>query len=143
MAGVHMQLVWNLLGVVATGLLTPVALTAFMPGKASNPTALRMPVPDLVEVRPGSFPYRASGEFTRDGKPARAPVWNVAFAQPLAVMRHQVTKAEYWRCAEAGACPMIDRQADADNRPMVMVSWHDAQFYAAWLSRETGVRFRL
>ena len=138
-----MQLVWNLLGVVATGLLTPMAITAFMPGNALKPTALRIPVPDLVEVRPGSFPFRASGEFTRDGKPTRAPVWNVAIAHKLAIMRHQVTEAEYWRCAEAGACPMIDRQANADDRPMVKVSWHDAQAYAAWLSRETGVHFRL
>jgi len=139
-----MRLVWNL-GLVATGLATPmaIAIAAFMPGNALNPTASRVPVPDLVELRPGSFPYRARGEFTRDGKPARAPVWNVTFTRPPAVMRHQVTEAEYWRCAKAEACPMIDRQAAADDRPMVNVNWHDAQAYAAWLSRETGAHFRL
>jgi len=138
-----MQLVWNLLGLGATALVTPIAITAFMPGNVANPTALRLPFPDLVLVRPGSFPYRASGEFTRDGKPARAPVWNVAFTKTLAVMRHQVTEAEYSRCAEAEACPMIDRQAIAADQPMVKVSWRDAQAYAAWLSRETRAHFRL
>src|SRR5215813_3390286 len=142
--GARRELVWNL-GLVATGLAMSmaIAIAALMPGNALNPTASRVPVPDLVELRPGSFPYRARGEFTRDGKPARAPVWNVTFTRTLAVMRHQVTEAEYWRCAKAEACPMIDRQAAADDRPMVNVNWHDAQAYAAWLSRETGARFRL
>jgi formylglycine-generating enzyme required for sulfatase activity len=138
-----MQLVWNLLGLGAMALVTPMAIAAFMPGNVLNPTASRVPFPDLVEVRPGSFSYRANGEFTRDGRPVRAPVWNVAFTKTLAVMRHQVTEAEYWRCAEAEACPMIDRQAIAADQPMVKVSWRDAQAYAAWLSRETRAHFRL
>jgi len=52
-----MRLVWNL-GLVATGLATPmaIAIAAFMHGNALNPTASRVPVPDLVELRPGSFP---------------------------------------------------------------------------------------
>jgi formylglycine-generating enzyme required for sulfatase activity len=58
-------------------------------------------------------------------------------------MRHQVTAAEYGRCVEAGVCPMIDRGPAAADRPVVKVSWRDAQAYAAWLSRETGEHYRL
>jgi len=120
------------------------ALSAFV--VATLPPRLAAPrvnPPDLVEVGPGAFSYRVSGDFTRDGKPVRAPVVTVSIKRPLAVMRHQVSTADYWRCVEAEACPAFDRDPDAADLPLVKVSWRDAQAYAAWLSRETRTRFRL
>jgi formylglycine-generating enzyme required for sulfatase activity len=110
-----------------------------------RPTGLRSAVPDLVQLRPGAFSYRASGEFARDGRPVRAPLVTVAMTHPLAVMRRQVTAAHYRRCVAAGACPALDRAVNlaASDLPAVRVSWRDAQSYAAWLSTETGLRFRL
>jgi formylglycine-generating enzyme required for sulfatase activity len=102
-----------------------------------------MQIPDLVELPPGAFGYRVSGEFTRDGKPAMAPIVTATIKHTLAVMQHQVTTAEYQRCVEAQACPMVGPDPDAPDRPMVKVNWRDAHAYASWLSRETGVRFRL
>jgi formylglycine-generating enzyme required for sulfatase activity len=99
--------------------------------------------PDLVELRAASFSHRSSGDFTRDGRQVTAPLVTVTIPDTLAIMRHQVTAAEYRRCVEAGACPMLDRDPAAANRPVVKVSWQDAQAYAAWLSRETGEHFRL
>ena len=72
-----------------------------------------------------------------------APIVTAIIQRTLAVMRHQVTAADYRRCVEAEACPMVDRGATASDRPVVKVSWRDAQAYASWLSRETGVHFRL
>ena len=123
-----------------------VALMAISPSRpdmARSRVASRVQVPDLVELRPGAFGYRASGEFTRDGKPATAPIVTVTIKRTLAVMRHQVTAADYRRCVEAEACPMVDRDAVASDRPVVKVSWRDAHAYASWLSRETGMHFRL
>jgi len=123
---------------------TVAAVTAaVVPEHDAGPAASPVTLPDVVQVRPGAFAYRASGDFTRDGKPARAPLASVTIARPLAVMRHQVTAAEYWRCIDAGACPTIDRHPAAADRPVVNVSWRDAHAYAAWLSRETGMAFRL
>lgn len=121
------------------------AIAAFLLGDGAGATRSQAIAPDLVVLRPGPFLYRVSGTFTRNGKPARAPLVRPHIAAPLAVMRHQVTEAEYRRCAEEGACAMSDRDRDlpASDRPMVKVSWQDAQTYAAWLSRETGMRFRL
>src|SRR6185295_15268632 len=99
--------------------------------------------PHLVELRPGAFGYRAAGEFSHAGKPVTAPIVTAVIRRPLAVMRHQVTAADYRRCVEAEACPMVDRDATASDRPVVQVNWRDAQAYASWLSRETGTHFRL
>jgi len=100
---------------------------------------------DLVEVRAASFTHRSSGEFTRDGQVVTAPLVTVTIPHALAIMRHQVSAAEYRRCIDAGACPTLERDNDlaAANRPIVKVSWRDAQAYAAWLSRETGEHYRL
>jgi formylglycine-generating enzyme required for sulfatase activity len=102
-------------------------------------------ISDLVEVQAASFFHRSSGEFTRDGRIVTAPLAMVTIPHTLAIMRHQVSAAEYRRCVEAGACPTLEGDTDlaAADRPVVKVSWRDAQAYAAWLSRETGDHYRL
>jgi formylglycine-generating enzyme required for sulfatase activity len=123
-----------------------VAAVAAPPGARDHrpaPQASRAPVPDLVALRPGAFQYRTSGNFTRNGKLAPAPLVTAAITRPLAVMRHQVTADDYQRCVDAGACASADRRLGAPDRPVVKVSWRDADAYAAWLTRETGQHFRL
>lgn len=117
------------------------AVVAFSMVRSPRPVAPGEPLPDLVELAPGSFQYRVEGDFTRGGRPARAPIV-AAITHALAVMRHQVTVAEYRRCVDAGACRRGDEPAAADV-PMVRISWWDAAGYAAWLSRSTGMSFRL
>jgi formylglycine-generating enzyme required for sulfatase activity len=100
-------------------------------------------MPDLVDLPAASFSYRSSGEFTRDGRTVTAPLVMATIPQTLAFMRHQVSAAEYRRCVEAGACPRLNRDQAPADRPVVKVSWRDANAYAVWLSRETGEQFRL
>jgi formylglycine-generating enzyme required for sulfatase activity len=127
---------------LATTLVLATSLPVSRPG-----AGLAMPLmsaSDLVELRPGgAFRYRASGEFTLDGKPVTAPAVTIVLRRPIAFMRRQVTVAEYWLCVEAHACPALGRGTPAADRPLVKVSWVDAQAYASWLSRKTGKRFRL
>lgn len=98
----------------------------------------------IVEVRAGNVAYRVAGDFTRNGKQAAAPLRQISFEKPLAIMKRQVSAAEYQACVQDGACRALDRGVVvAADRPAVQVSWHDANAYAAWLSRRTGEQYRL
>jgi formylglycine-generating enzyme required for sulfatase activity len=98
----------------------------------------------IVELHGGSVSYRMAGDFIRAGKQAEAPLLTVRFAAPLAIMRHQVSAGDYQHCVDEAGCRALDRNvAVADDRPAVQVSWHDADAYAAWLSRKTGEHYRL
>jgi formylglycine-generating enzyme required for sulfatase activity len=134
---------WSILRPVAAIAVYTMIAGCLLLGATSTSVAPPVSVPELVELRPGSFSYRASGEFTRDGKPARAPIVTVTVKRTLAIMRHQVSAADYRRCVEAGVCATSDPDAVSADHPAIKVSWRDATAYAAWLSRETRVAFRL
>ncbi|MBS0530271.1 MAG: SUMF1/EgtB/PvdO family nonheme iron enzyme [Proteobacteria bacterium] len=98
----------------------------------------------IVELHRGSVSYRVNGDFTRAGKQAAAPLVQISLARPLAIMKHQVSSADYQRCVDDGACRALDRGVVvAADRPAVQVSWQDANGFAAWLSRKTGESYRL
>jgi formylglycine-generating enzyme required for sulfatase activity len=98
----------------------------------------------VVELHSGSASYRVNGDFTHAGKQAAAPLVRVNLPRPLAIMKHQVSSADYQGCFDDGACRALDRGVVVDtDRPAVQISWHDANDYAAWLSRKTGETWRL
>ncbi len=126
---------------IAAGLLAaPVMMQSLAPAPVATEAA-------FAEISPADFSYRMAGDFSRAGRPVEGPHSTARLAQKLRIMKRQVTVAEYRRCIEAGACPRVTLAvALADVRPdlpMVGVSWHDAQAYAAWMSRTTGLNYRL
>jgi formylglycine-generating enzyme required for sulfatase activity len=128
--------------IVAVAVLSSLIL-ALGSGFGVARTASRAPAPELVHLRPGAFSYRVSGEFTRDGRPAVPPIVAIRVERTLSIMRGQVSAADYRRCIDAQACPIVDQDAAASDLPVVKANWHDANAYAAWLSRETGQHWRL
>ena len=129
--------------IAAAGFATPLAMTTAMPGGNRDIAAIK-DQPALIELATGSVRYRVAGDFTRAGKPAESSLVTVRTAQPLAIMKKQVSGADYQRCVSEDVCRALpsDVAVTAD-RPVVMVSWRDAIAYAAWLSRKTGETYRL
>ncbi|NEV63308.1 formylglycine-generating enzyme family protein [Thiorhodococcus minor] len=63
---------------------------------------------------------------------------------PFMIGLHEVTFQEYDRFARAtGRAPPDDYGWGRGTRPVVGVSWDDARAYTAWLSQQTGRRYRL
>ena len=73
------------------------------------------------------------------------PIHEVTIAKPFAVGMYEVTFEEWDACRRGGGCRHnpADRGWGRGTRPVIYVSWQDAQEYVRWLSRETGERYRL
>ena len=101
--------------------------------------------PELVVVPSGSFMMGSpSHEELRDDD--EGPVHQMRIGQPLAVGVYEVTFAEWDACVAAGGCGGYrpdDRGLGRGRRPVMNVSWEDAQSYVEWLSGRTEHRYRL
>ncbi len=100
--------------------------------------------PEMVIAPAGSFTMGSP-----KGEPQRSddegPQHRVTIPKPFAVGKFAVTFAEWDACAAAYRCshrPMDLGWGRAD-RPVINVSWDDAQAYVKWLSGKTGKTYRL
>lgn len=65
---------------------------------------------------------------------------------PFAVGRYAVTFDEWGACVADGGCNHYspdDYGFGRGNRPVIFVSWNDAQAYVDWLKKKTGAPYRL
>ena len=98
--------------------------------------------PEMVVVPSGSFtmgsPSSEKGPDSDEG-----PRHGVTIGSPFAVGVYEVMFAEWDACVSSGGCGGYrpnDEGWGRGRRPVVNVSWDDAQSCVAWLSRETGSR---
>ena len=100
--------------------------------------------PEMVVVPGGSYmmgqPDGEEGRINNEG-----PVHEVTIAAPFAVGKYEVTFAEWDACVAAGGCTHqpSDEGWGRGKRPVINVSWRDAQEYVQWLSGETDKPYRL
>ena len=72
------------------------------------------------------------------------PVRTVTVAQPFAIGIHEVTFESYDRfVAATGGVRPGDERWGRGRHPVVNVNWEEARAFTAWLSAETGARYRL
>ncbi|MDE2999385.1 MAG: bifunctional serine/threonine-protein kinase/formylglycine-generating enzyme family protein [Gemmatimonadota bacterium] len=101
--------------------------------------------PEMVIVPSGSFRMGSPGS-EEDRNDNEGPRHDVRIDYRFAVGLYEVTFAEWDACANAGGCGGYipeDEGWGRGNRPVVNVSWRDAQKYTKWLSEETGHAYRL
>jgi len=100
--------------------------------------------PEMVVIPAGRFvmgsPKGESGRSNGEG-----PQHKVTMAQPFAVGKYEVSFAEWDACVAARGCRHRpdDQGWGRRRRPVVNVSWEDAQTYVAWLANKTGKGYRM
>ncbi len=100
--------------------------------------------PELVRVPEGSFmmgsPDSEEGRRTDEG-----PQRQVTIAKPFAAGKFEVTFDEWDACVSAGGCTgkVNDNGWGRGKRPVINVTWSDAQEYVDWLSKKTEKSYRL
>ena len=98
------------------------------------------PCPEMVVIAPGRF---LMGD--DDGKPSVRPRHGVVIGYRFAMSRREITFDEWRACHAAGACARMpdDHGWGQADRPVINVSWDDAQGYADYLTRLGGHAYRL
>jgi formylglycine-generating enzyme required for sulfatase activity len=96
--------------------------------------------PEMVVVAPGSF---TMGEL---GHTRRTPLHPVTIGYTFVAGRYDVTFDEWDACVAGGGCAGYrpdDHGWGRGRRPVINVSWDNAQDYVAWLGKTTGKHYRL
>jgi formylglycine-generating enzyme required for sulfatase activity len=100
--------------------------------------------PEMIVVPAGLFtmgsPPTEKGRYDDEG-----PQHQVTIAKPFAVSKYELTFAEWDTCVAFGDCAQHPQDVGWGRgpRPVIYVSWDDAQQYLAWLSKMTGKPYRL
>jgi formylglycine-generating enzyme required for sulfatase activity len=100
--------------------------------------------PEMVVVPAGEF-IMGSPPSERGRNPDEGPQRKVTFARPFAAGKYEVTFAQWDACVAGTGC--THKPGDNDwgrgKRPVINVSWDDAQQFVRWLAKKTGKPYRL
>ncbi|NQW00952.1 MAG: SUMF1/EgtB/PvdO family nonheme iron enzyme [Rhodospirillales bacterium] len=96
--------------------------------------------PELVVVPAGLFIMGSNGS-----RKTENPAHRVNITRPFAIGRFEVTFREWYACLKAKACSHApdDHKWGRRGRPVINVTWDQAETYTSWLTEVTGHRYRL
>ena len=101
--------------------------------------------PAMVVIPTGAFRMGCLSS-DADCRDSEKPPHEVRIGQPFALSVHEATFADWYACLAYGGCRKHepdDRGWGRGSRPVISVSWDDAQAYVLWLSAQTGAEYRL
>jgi hypothetical protein len=98
--------------------------------------------PEMIVVPAGEFtvgsPVTEAGHEDYEG-----PQHTVTIARPFAVSKFDVTFADWDACVAVGGCVSVsDSRQGRGTKPLINITWDDAQHYVEWFSRMTGQPYR-
>jgi len=99
--------------------------------------------PQMVVVPADSFVMGSPASEVGRGDD-EGPQHTVKITQPFAVGKYEVRFDEWMLCVQDGVCKApSDEGWGRGPRPVINVSWDDAQQYVAWLTKKSGQPYRL
>lgn len=132
-----------------------VAVPRLKPPKPKQPSTTNQRVIDrsipshlsmnMVTIPPGSFIMGSPrNEKRRDAN--EGPQREVIIDYKFEIGRYEVTFDEWSKCVADGGCRGYkpkDGGWGKGKRPVINISWNDAQLYILWLNKITGLEYRL
>ena len=99
----------------------------------------------VMVVLPAAAYWQGSDETSTLALSMEKPRRLVTIDKPFAVGMHEITMAQWDACYNDGGCTTLpgDNDWGRGDRPVIMVSWNDAEEYVHWLSKKTGQSYRL
>ena len=94
--------------------------------------------PEMVVIPAGRF---RMGDLSGEGYDHEKPMHEVVIARPFALSKYEITFEDYDKFTYPNK--VDDEGWGRGRRPVINISWDDANEYAAWLSAQTGKRYRL
>ncbi len=96
--------------------------------------------PELVVVPAGSFVMGTDSK-----KRYERPAHRVEIPRPFAIGKYELTFDEWRVCVDAGGCKRLpdDHKWGRGRRPVMNITWEEANGYLNWLGAETGHAYRL
>ena len=96
--------------------------------------------PELITIRTGKFTMGSN-----KGSKSQYPAHSVNIDNPFAIGRFEVTFKEWNYCVKKGACKHRpdDHKWGQIKRPVINITWSQANVYLKWLSKYTKQNYRL
>jgi formylglycine-generating enzyme required for sulfatase activity len=138
----------GLLAILVLGVLLHVNKSDYPPTLAAKALFVQIglwPVsmPKMETIPAGEFEMGDLSE-SKEGQRDELPVRTVRFENPFEMGKYEVTFEEYDLFAAAtGRDKPSDQGWGRESYPVINVSWKDAVAYTKWLSKRTGLKFRL
>lgn len=96
--------------------------------------------PEMAAIPAGDF---IMGD--KSGRPTEQPTVRITLAKPFAISRTEITWNQWEACQKDGACDHIesDHGWGRGTRPVINMTFAQAEAYLAWLSKKTGKTYRM